>query len=127
MMKGLFGYETAYREYTKQVIQSFVDDNIQYAEVRPNFPANVLTRDDGLSELNNEELCQLIVEEMDKKISALKRDKIFFAGMKVIYCCPRSFARDVVKRALAECISLKKKFPKLICGMFKAKLHLLHS
>lgn len=118
MMKGLFGYESAYRHYTQQVIQDFVDDNIQYAEVRPNFPANVLTRDDGLSNINNEDLCQLILDETDKKILTLRERNIFFGGMKVIYCCPRSFDKDVVKEALEECIILKQKFPKLICGMF---------
>lgn len=116
-MKGLFGYESAYRAYTKQVIQSFVDDNIQYAEVRPNFPANVLTRDDGASNINNEGLCELIIEETEAKILSLKKANVFFGGMKVIYCCPRSFERKIVKKALDECISLKKKFPKLICGM----------
>ena len=37
MMAGLFNYEIAYRRYTRQLLDSFRDENIQYAEIRPNF------------------------------------------------------------------------------------------
>lgn len=39
MMKGLFLAEHAYREYLKALFDSFDKDNIQYAELRPNFMA----------------------------------------------------------------------------------------
>ncbi|KAG4427099.1 hypothetical protein IFR05_017418, partial [Cadophora sp. M221] len=34
MMKGLFAYEFAFRNYTRACIMDFVQDNIQYAEIR---------------------------------------------------------------------------------------------
>ena len=37
MMKGLFNYETAYRRYTRLFLEDLMRDNIQYAEIRPNF------------------------------------------------------------------------------------------
>lgn len=39
MMKGLFMAETAYRKYLRALFNSFNDDKIQYAELRPNFMA----------------------------------------------------------------------------------------
>src|SRR5690606_39808106 len=48
MMKGLFNYERAYRVYTRALLRDFLRDNIQYAEIRPNFmPNNQLWKDDG--------------------------------------------------------------------------------
>jgi adenosine deaminase CECR1 len=40
MMKGLFNYETAFRKYTRLFLQDLVKNNIQYAEIRPNFMAS---------------------------------------------------------------------------------------
>lgn len=37
MMKGLFNYEHAYRRYTRLLLQELYDENIMYAEIRPNF------------------------------------------------------------------------------------------
>jgi adenosine deaminase CECR1 len=37
MMAGLFNYEHAYRKYTRLLLDSFQAQNIQYAEIRPNF------------------------------------------------------------------------------------------
>lgn len=39
MMAGLFNTEYAYRKYLREMLNSFQEDgdNIQYAEVRPNF------------------------------------------------------------------------------------------
>lgn len=112
MMKGLFGYETAFRKYTKQCIQSFIEDGIQYAEVRPNFPSNFLAKDDGSGTIDNTGLLHIIADEVDKA----KKDNPFFGGLKVIYCCPRSFPNERVETALNECIELKTKFPELLCG-----------
>jgi adenosine deaminase CECR1 len=39
MMAGLFNYEHAYRKYTRLLLDSFQAQNIQYAEIRPNFMA----------------------------------------------------------------------------------------
>lgn len=37
MMKGLFNYEYASRRYIQLLLAEFVKENIQYAEIRPNF------------------------------------------------------------------------------------------
>src|ERR1700749_2791466 len=55
MMKGLFAYESAFRNYTRACIEDFVHDNIQYAEIRPNFMStNTLKKDDGVGSIRNE-------------------------------------------------------------------------
>lgn len=113
MMKGLFGYESAFRAYTKACIEDFIRDKIAYAEIRPNFPSNVLRTDDGHGTIDNRGMMKIIVEQVER----YKREVSFFQGLKVIYCCPRSFDNDRVKASLEECISLKKEFPSLICGM----------
>ena len=63
-MKGLFNYETAYREYTASCLQSFLDDNVQYAEVRVNFMhTNRLLLDDGSGQIDNGGIVGLIIHE----------------------------------------------------------------
>jgi adenosine deaminase CECR1 len=114
MMKGLFGYESAFRAYTQECIQSFIDDNIQWAEIRPNFPANILWTDDGKHKKTNREILEILREEAAKKVNSLEGE--YFGGWKVIYCCPRSFSRKVIADALEECIQLYLAFPDMICG-----------
>jgi adenosine deaminase CECR1 len=113
MMKGLFNYETAFKAYTEACIEDFINDNIQYAEVRPNFPSNNLTKDDGVTIISNSDVLQIIANALEKQ----KQTGRYFGGMKVIYCCPRSFSREQVEASLNECLELKRKFPGLICGM----------
>ncbi|KAG9247277.1 hypothetical protein BJ878DRAFT_205536 [Calycina marina] len=36
--------------------------------------------------------------------------------MKVIYCTPRSFSREIIMDSLNECIDLKQKYRHLLCG-----------
>jgi adenosine deaminase CECR1 len=117
MMKGLFAYETAYREYTRACIRDFVDDNIQYAEVRPNFmKTNQLKTDDGNNSLDNHKIMEILEGGVEKTLAEIKSEGRYFADMKVIYCTPRSFPTNWVEDCLNECIELKKQFPKLICG-----------
>ncbi|KAL7914188.1 hypothetical protein GGI35DRAFT_237311 [Trichoderma velutinum] len=124
MMKGLFNYERAYRAYTYQCLKDFVRDNIQYAEIRPNFMrTNQLFTDDGNGSINNEGIMKIIisvVEQFQKDMVAEKdmagEKGKFFGGLKVIYCTPRSMDREKVKYALAECIEFKKKWPQWIAG-----------
>lgn len=40
MMKGLFNYETAYRQYTRLFIEKLLQVNVQYVEIRLNFMSN---------------------------------------------------------------------------------------
>jgi adenosine deaminase CECR1 len=114
MMKGLFSYESAFKEYTKACINDFIDDNILYAEIRPNFPSNALVKDDGNGYIDNFGLLQIIQDE----IEAQKASNRYFGGMKVIYCTPRSFPNEKIEKSLNECIELKKKFPELLCGIY---------
>lgn len=122
-MKGLFNYESAFRNYTRACILDFVDDNIQYAEIRPNFmAANSIKSDDGSSTLGNADMMRFIDEDlkntMEEIQSRKEKDRNYFGGMKVIYCTPRSFQKQQVEVALNECIVLKQKYPKLLCGEF---------
>jgi len=114
MMKGLFNYETAYRLYTQALLQNFVDDNIQYAEIRPNFmDTNQLWSDDGERRLENEDIMGIIMEEYRKF-----QDKTdgYFGGLKIIYCIPRSFSNEKVQFALNQCFEFKQRWPEWIAG-----------
>lgn len=112
MIKGLFSYESAFRAYTRACIEDFINDNIQYAEIRPNFPSNALLKDDGVGYIDNIGLLQIIADEIEHQ----KTTGRYFGGMKVIYCTPRSFSNEAIEASLNECIELKKKFPELLCG-----------
>lgn len=119
MMKGLFAYESAYRNYTRACIRDFVDDNIQYAEIRPNFMAtNTLKTDDGTGSIDNDGIMGIIRQELSNTMKELVQEQKYFAGLKVIYCTPRSFSNKLVETALDDCITLKKKYGSLLCGKF---------
>ncbi|KXX77264.1 Adenosine deaminase CECR1 [Madurella mycetomatis] len=107
MMKGLFNYETAYKEYTTQCLKEFRDDNIQYAEIRPNFMStNQVWKDDGSDQIDNKGIMEIII----KQYKAFQREHQWkvVKGLKVIYCTPRSFSNDLVEAALKECLEFKK-------------------
>jgi len=114
MMKGLFNYETAYRKYTRLLLQDFVNDNIQYAEIRPNFmKTNQLFTDDGANLIDNDGIMRIIIDEYE---AFQQKSKSYFGGLKIIYCAPRSFSNDLVKYALDECLRFKRQWPKWIAG-----------
>lgn len=117
MMKGLFNYETAYRRYTRLCLEDFVRDNIQWAEIRPNFmTSNQLYIDDGTRLIDNHGIMEIIIDEVDKfKADVASRGGVFW-GVKVIYCTPRSFSRDQIRDSLDECLQFKKKWPQWIAG-----------
>lgn len=119
MMKGLFAYESAYRDYTRACIEDFVEDNIQWAEIRPNFMGtNQVSKDDGEGPtFDNAAIMQIIQDELNITMDKINADDgKYFGGMKVIYCTPRSFEKPTVKGCLDECLELKLKYPKLLCG-----------
>lgn len=118
MMKGLFNYETAYRTYTRRCLEDFVADNIQYAEIRPNFmDTNQVWKDDGSAKMDNVEIMQMIIEEYEKfQAEARGRPGSYFGGMKIIYCCPRSYPKDKVAHGLKQCLEFKKRWPQWIAG-----------
>ncbi|KAI3401525.1 hypothetical protein diail_10959 [Diaporthe ilicicola] len=115
MMKGLFNYERAYREYTRRCLEDFADDNIQYAEIRPNFmDTNQVWTDDGSRKIDNVGIMEMIIDEVER--FQRERNKGEFAGMKIIYCCPRSYPREKVANGLAECLRFKQRWPGWIAG-----------
>ncbi|KAK3316287.1 hypothetical protein B0H66DRAFT_604586 [Apodospora peruviana] len=115
MMKGLFNYKKAYSIYTKLCMEEFADDNIQYAEIRPNFMAtNQVWLDDGSAQIDNEGIVQLIIEEYEN-FQRTHRNSIL-KGLKIIYCTPRSFEPEKVAASLAECLRFKKDYPGWIAG-----------
>lgn len=120
MMKGLFNYERAYREYTRRCLEDFVSDNIQYAEIRPNFmDTNQVWTDDGTRKIDNVGIMEMIIQEVErfqKDKAAKKDDDTYFAGLKIIYCCPRSYPREKVANGLAECLRFKQRWPAWIAG-----------
>lgn len=117
MMKGLFNYETAYRQYTRLCLEDFVSDNIQYAEIRPNFMmSNQLYHDDGTGPINNEGIMNIIIDEVTRFQRETATKHRFFGGIKVIYCTPRSLDPASVKAALGECLEFKQRWPQWIAG-----------
>ncbi|KAI9151973.1 Adenosine deaminase 2 [Paramyrothecium foliicola] len=117
MMKGLFNYETAYRRYTRLCLEDFLKDNIQYAEIRPNFmTSNQLYYDDGSGPIDNWGIMKIIIAEVQKFQADMRKQGRYFGGLKVIYCTPRSFKPSDVRAALKECIEFKKQWPQWIAG-----------
>lgn len=117
MMKGLFNYENAYRQYTRMCLQDFVKDKIQYAEIRPNFmKSNQLYRDDGAELIDNRGIMQIIIEEVEGFQKQMKKEGTYFGGLKVIYCTPRAMDRETVGAALDECLRFKLEWPDWIAG-----------
>ncbi|KAH8745809.1 hypothetical protein F5883DRAFT_702165 [Diaporthe sp. PMI_573] len=114
MMKGLFNYESAYRRYTRLILEDFVEDNIQYAEIRPNFmQKNQLWTDDGMSMIDNLGIMKIIIDEYNRFQQEYGG---YFGGLKVIYCTPRSFSNELVAAALQQCIEFKETWPQWIAG-----------
>lgn len=80
MMKGLFAYKSAYVNYTGACIKDFVEDNIQYAEVRPNFmTTNQLKTDDGSGMLNNEDIMRILDDGVKSTLAEIKQEGGYFA------------------------------------------------
>ncbi|KAF9876330.1 putative adenosine/AMP deaminase [Colletotrichum karsti] len=114
MMKGLFNYEEAYRAYTRALLENFVKENIQYAEIRPNFmDTNQVWTNDGLGQFKNDDIMEIIIKEYE---AFQKETNGYFGGMKVIYCTPRSFSTEKVQAALNECLEFKDRWPQWIAG-----------
>lgn len=117
-MKGLFAYDTAYRNYTRACIRSFVEDNIQYAEVRPNFMKNNSVKyvRRPSDTMDNFAIMEMIQQELSITMDEIKNENNYFGGMKVIYCTPRVFGNNLIEGALNECVEMKKQYPELLCG-----------
>ncbi|KAM3554552.1 hypothetical protein ARSEF4850_006409 [Beauveria asiatica] len=117
MMKGLFNYETAYRKYTRLCLEDFVRDNIQYAEIRPNFMiTNQLYHDDGTGPIDNKGIMNIIINEVKAFQRDMEKQSQYFGGIKVIYCTPRSMEPSAIGDALDECFEFKRQWPDWIAG-----------
>ncbi|RMX87500.1 hypothetical protein D0869_02312, partial [Hortaea werneckii] len=117
--KGLMNYESVYRWYIGEAINSMIRDRIMYAELRPMLMDKTIPSDDGLCQLDHSAQMKIICEEVKRKTKKLEDrgelDKFPF-GLKVIYCTPRSITKTRMQTELLDCIKLKQEFPDLICG-----------
>ncbi|KAL2275041.1 hypothetical protein FJTKL_02580 [Diaporthe vaccinii] len=117
MMKGLFNYERAYRKYTRRCLEDLISDNIQYAEIRPNFmDTNQVWTDDGTRKIDNVGIMEMIIQEVERFQKEKTGGDAYFAGLKIIYCCPRSYPKEKVANGLAECLRFKQRWPTWIAG-----------
>lgn len=112
-------YESLYRWYVDEAIDSMIEDRVMYAEWRPMLLDKSIPSDNGNSRLDHTAQMQLIEDQVKRKQEQLRKegksDKFPF-GLKIIYCTPRSIPKDLMKREIEDCIKLKHAFPNLICG-----------
>lgn len=115
-LKGLTNYESAYRSYIGDAIDSMIADKIMYAELRDMLFKKTITSDDGLHHLDQTQQMRIVCEEISKKQNQLPNPDIFPFGLKIIYSAPRSISRELMRTELQNCLNLKLSFPDLICG-----------
>lgn len=116
-LKGLTNYESAYRSYLGDAIDSMIKDKVMYAELRDMLFRKTISSDDGLTQLDQNQQMQIVCEEVEKKRKfQTQNPNAFPFGLKVIYSAPRSIPRDLMEIELQNCLSLKLAFPDLICG-----------
>lgn len=117
--KGLVHYESMFRWYIGRVIDTMIEDNVMYFELRPMLLDKAIPTDDGERKLDHKAQMEVICEEVRKKQAELQRNgqiDTFPFGLKIIYGTPRSIPRPMMKKELQDCINLKKAYPDLICG-----------
>lgn len=117
--KGLLNYESVYRWYIGEAINSMIADKIMYSEWRPMLMDKTIPADDGVGTLDHKAQMTIVCEEIKKKKKELEaRGELhkFPFGLKIIYCTPRSIPKARMKSELEDCITLKLEFPDLVCG-----------
>jgi adenosine deaminase CECR1 len=117
--KGLLSYESVYRWYIGNAIDSMIRDKVMYAELRPMLLDKSIWSDDGRRKIGHKEQMTIVCEEMKKKEAELREKgqlHLFPFGLKIIYCTPRSIPRYMMETELYDCLLLKLEFPDLICG-----------
>lgn len=117
--KGLVNYESMYRWYIKEAIESMIREKVMYAELRPMLMDKTIPSDNGENALDHQAQMQIIIDAVEAKKAELQaqgRLDQFPFGLKIIYCAPRSIPKKMMQREIDDCIDLKQKFPDLICG-----------
>jgi adenosine deaminase CECR1 len=101
------------------MIWKFARDGISYAEIRValNYRFSI-SSDDGKRQLSQEEIVQIFADTLDQEQPRIKAEGLSFFGVKIIYACMRNSTREAMEWCMDNCISLKQKFPLLICGKF---------
>ena len=105
-----------------------IEENVMYAELRPMLLDKSIPKDSGKEEVRNAAQMQLIVKGVLAKQAQLKKEQRlhkFPFGLKIIYCTPRSIPKKMMQEEMKQCIGLKEKFPKLICGKLSSQIECL--
>ena len=115
----LMGYYTAYREHVRRILWQFARDGISYAEIRValNYGYSI-SSDDGKRQLNQDEIVRIFADTLEEEQPKIMADGLSFFGLRIIYACKRKNSREAMKWCMENCITLKQKFPHLICGEF---------
>ncbi|PVH97542.1 Metallo-dependent hydrolase [Periconia macrospinosa] len=117
--KGLVNYRTVYEWYIDEAINRMIDEKVMYAELRPMLLDKSIPSDNGEKQVDNAGQMQLILDCLETKKAKLAKEgklHLFPFGLKIIYCTPRSIPKPLMQREMMDCIELKSRFPKLICG-----------
>jgi hypothetical protein len=104
-----------------------IEEKVMYAELRPmlldkSIPANSGKEEEAISIAAQ---MQLIIDGVEAKQAELRKKgdreiEKFPFGLKIIYCTPRSISSDRMRTEMVDCIKLKLRYPKLICGKHHA-------
>lgn len=116
----MLNYEDVYKWYIEEAIDRMILENVMYAELRPMLLDKSIPTNNGKGKIDNCAQMELIIKGVENKKKDLeKRGELhkFPFGLKIIYCTPRSIPKKKMVTEMKECIELKLKYPKLICGM----------
>lgn len=117
VLRGLFNYESAYRNHFRRVIWHFARDGISYAELRVSMHrGNFARRDDGSGSLTHREMFQVLADVLEEDLPKMKAEGLHFTGARLIFTALRNGTKEDMSYSLNECIELKQVFPNLICG-----------
>jgi adenosine deaminase CECR1 len=121
VVRGFIYYETAWRYLWKATLKALIKENIQYAEIRFVLAkGNTVLSNDGARNLSFNEMLHIVQECILEERERCKSGNIVFHGIRIIYTMLRKCATEDMEWAMNNCISLKEKFPDLICGQFSS-------
>lgn len=117
VLRGLLGYEDAYRNHFRRVIWDLAHDGIMYAEIRLALHyGNFVRHSDGNGLFTHMEMVQLLADVLTEELPKMKAVGLTFIGVRFIYATLRSCTKEEMAWCVDDCIALKRKFPGLICG-----------